>query len=1580
MKRKISIICLYAVICHLSSVIFLYGAGNREYLRNLAKDTYRCIDYLGATPPGLPYDSTVKGENTSATNIGLYMVCVAAAVDMGFETETSAYAKISKVIDSVEKLKGWNGFTQCWHSVNDLSPSKDDPWISVLDSANLLAALMLVKQRFPKLSGRCTRLLNEVDWSKIYGVDEKMLYGGYNMATKEINKKWHIDSVGTDARLACFLAVASGDVPAEMWDSLKKETERHYGLDYYWPGMMGGGLFMQFISGIWLDERWTALGKSAADFAYAQMLYAKDIDCSVWGWSSSESPDDGYLGWGILKTNVVTPHAGVLPVIYYPDKTVENLKRLESMGAREPYIVDGKPNAFGFRDAVDIETGKVAGTYLLLDQAMIFLTLANYLEDGLVWRLLEKDTDIKKAKKLISFYRDEKKQQYGKLYAERNSSEVKAPTPQAAASSVKTEPMIVDNFNKKTFVNLLGGKWETWTYNDKDVLSGCRLGYDGKNKNGKDGYSLKIEYDVDSSNSAWNGCLTKLKSADISGYNAISFYIKGDETTGFPKLLKCEIWGKGGTGVYYLKDITSSWQKKIIPLTLFGGMITEWTDMEKFLFCFEDSKAGDKDGIIYIDDIVFEKVPPEELKKLKTKKIAAAGPLDSCDSPAGWTTDGWKGTSYKVSASPGKKDKSLMLDYDLADTNQWVQMDKDFDISLTENYNFSFYFKGEGSLNNLEFKLVDADGSVFGKKFNKITSDKNWQRLTVFPGDLNYMWGGDKKLGRIKKIFFAVSSATDGGGKGRIYIDELEFNNISGWTSPGMGYFNLAKVNGRDIFIDPAGNPFYSKAMVYAYGPEEGPHSGNLTAQKTIKALELMKQHGFNTIDLYGERFLDEILEWCDKNKMAVYFRRQHTDQAEFPDYMDGNLREKVKHGYDEFLNKIKKHRCVLAVDMDQRWLYVVDWSGKKRPAAPVLGPESVNYFPKWLKSKYGGIEKLNSEWGKSYKSFEDVLDDSGIIKSGKFEDTATKPWRADIFEYTFWTINDFLKELSEYMKKIDPNHLLTYTTEMPEAFPFPISTKENSGMDFISPVHYNSAEDYGRDWIANGEMLYMTKWHNDLYGMPVFINETGFRTSPLGQNPPNLAYAMAKEGDEEHAAGMYVQQTSLMNLYPWMLGWGYFKLYDKPPEGDFGYIRNDGGLKPVSRLGLEVNDKLPVNMQKEKEPQVWIYYPEYALCSPYASYQQYKSLVLMLEDEFLSVHKKMVDDFLKNKKNETLFMESVKVFNAQWLPFAFTSVIPSGDKPIILAGRALEVLTHGDREKLAGKKTVTIGQVGIYGERYRDTQDWYSDVIGILPEESKAKIIKVPLSALFNNDGLGAGDFDARGNTFLSDGLPDNSKIFSYEGIDFIFPNHGKNNNIACKGQRIGVPEESAYSWAHFLAASHSGDICVRVRADYSDGSREYKYLGPTVPGWRAESGFGRSVVSVKSSDGSSAYINYISVPLNGTKKLDSITLPDENRVHIFAVSLSKGGAVADTAVSVSMDDVIVAGTTPWAVLLSRTGEKGYKTLAKFGNGLPAVVQSGDGLHTAFLYDPLTWAGKKDEISRKVTEHSKILKKVLFE
>jgi len=326
-----------------------------------------------APDTGLPYDSSLKSPYTSVSNIGMYLTDVLGALSLELISRNEAIERIGQTLESLEQLETDFGFQQSWNAVQTLKPSPDDPWISILDSGNLAAGLITVGAALPVFRERCDRLVNAMDWGAFYDARRHVLQGGYNRVTKAFNPDWTLPLLGTDSRLAVFLLVASGDAPVTAWERLDRGTEvRHYAR-YLKPGWQGGGLFMQFINGIWLDEAGTLMGQSAENFAYAQIRQAQLGHYPVWGWSACEDPAGGYLGWGHLRDEVVTPHASVLAIEAYPHEVLENLRQLEKMGVRHP--------EWGFYDSVDIKTGRHAETFLLLDQSMLFLSLVNYLKN-----------------------------------------------------------------------------------------------------------------------------------------------------------------------------------------------------------------------------------------------------------------------------------------------------------------------------------------------------------------------------------------------------------------------------------------------------------------------------------------------------------------------------------------------------------------------------------------------------------------------------------------------------------------------------------------------------------------------------------------------------------------------------------------------------------------------------------------------------------------------------------------------------------------------------------------------------------------------------------------------------------------------------------------------------------------------------------------------------------------------------------------------------------------------------------------------------------------------------------------------
>jgi hypothetical protein len=86
---------------------------------------------------------------------------------------------------------------------------------------------------------------------------------------------------------------------------------------------------------------------------------------------------------------VVTPHAAFLALRYAPRETVDNLRRL----ARDFPGLYGK---WGFRDSVNVQSKRVSGAYLSLDQGMIMASLGNALGDDVLRRAFA-DRELERA-------------------------------------------------------------------------------------------------------------------------------------------------------------------------------------------------------------------------------------------------------------------------------------------------------------------------------------------------------------------------------------------------------------------------------------------------------------------------------------------------------------------------------------------------------------------------------------------------------------------------------------------------------------------------------------------------------------------------------------------------------------------------------------------------------------------------------------------------------------------------------------------------------------------------------------------------------------------------------------------------------------------------------------------------------------------------------------------------------------------------------------------------------------------------------------------------------------------------------
>ncbi|MBN2260079.1 MAG: glycosyl transferase [Clostridiales bacterium] len=84
-------------------------------------------------------------ERTSPTNIGLGLLAIISARDMGFLSITRMIQMVNRMLLSIDKMEKWEGHLYNWYSTKNLSVLRPR-YVSSVDSGNLVGYLMVLKE------------------------------------------------------------------------------------------------------------------------------------------------------------------------------------------------------------------------------------------------------------------------------------------------------------------------------------------------------------------------------------------------------------------------------------------------------------------------------------------------------------------------------------------------------------------------------------------------------------------------------------------------------------------------------------------------------------------------------------------------------------------------------------------------------------------------------------------------------------------------------------------------------------------------------------------------------------------------------------------------------------------------------------------------------------------------------------------------------------------------------------------------------------------------------------------------------------------------------------------------------------------------------------------------------------------------------------------------------------------------------------------------------------------------------------------------------------------------------------------
>lgn len=170
------------------------------------------------------------------------------------------------------------------------------------------------------------------------------------------------------------------------------------------------------------------------------------------------------------------------------------------------------------------------------------------------------------------------------------------------------QELVIADYNTGDKPNNIGGDFGSWDKDPEDDTQGTFIAFEPEDALGDpNGYAIRMEYDVDSPNPAYNGYWMKLVGEDFSNYNTLNFFIRGDAKAGFTKRLKVELKDQSNKpSPYIISGITDEWQQFSIPFGKFKR-VSDWTSMNEFVIVFDDINSRPKSGTIYLDQVSVSK-------------------------------------------------------------------------------------------------------------------------------------------------------------------------------------------------------------------------------------------------------------------------------------------------------------------------------------------------------------------------------------------------------------------------------------------------------------------------------------------------------------------------------------------------------------------------------------------------------------------------------------------------------------------------------------------------------------------------------------------------------------------------------------------------------------------------------------------------------------------------------------------------------------------------------------------------------------------------------------------------------------
>lgn len=153
--------------------------------------------------------------------------------------------------------------------------------------------------------------------------------------------------------------------------------------------------------------------------------------------------------------------------------------------------------------------------------------------------------------------------------------------------------------------------------------------------------------------------------------------------------------------------------------------------------------------------------------------------LDPFETLTPWTADASTDVSSAISAVGGHDGRAMRLSYDFNGRSGYAFAARAINLDVPDNYEISFWLRGEMAPNTLEIKFVDASGdNVHWRQIRGFQATPGWTRYTIKKRQITRAWGPnpDHTFRGAERMEFVVTAGE--GGAGWIEVDQLALREL----------------------------------------------------------------------------------------------------------------------------------------------------------------------------------------------------------------------------------------------------------------------------------------------------------------------------------------------------------------------------------------------------------------------------------------------------------------------------------------------------------------------------------------------------------------------------------------------------------------------------------------------------------------------------------------------------------------------------------------------------------------------------------------------------------------------------------